>query len=92
MSKFRQIYAVANRLGLDMLPASASDEEQIANIAEQLGIDYDGTEDAENAILDSLYDMEADEDNPYDNGYDSSSMVVMVYWVTMVSSFLESGT
>lgn len=74
MSKFRQIYAVANRLGLDMLPASASDEEQIANIAEQLGIDYDGTEDAENAILDSLYDMEADEENPYDNGYDEETV------------------
>ena len=74
MSKFRQIYAVANRLGLDMLPAGASDEDQIANIAEQLGIDYDGTEDAENAILDSLYDMEADEDNPYDNGYDEETV------------------
>ena len=74
MSKFRQIYAVANRLGLDMLPASASDQEQIANIAEQLGIDYDGTEDSENDILDSLYDMEADEENPYDNGYDEETV------------------
>ena len=69
-SKYRQIYAVANRLGLDMLPPSASDEEQIQNIAEQLGIDYDGSEDAQNDILDSLYDMEAEEDSPDDNGYD----------------------
>ena len=72
-SKYRQIYAVANRLGLDMLPPSASDEEQMQNIAEQLGIDYDGTEDCENAMLDSLYDMEAAEDDPTDNGYEDDS-------------------
>lgn len=72
-SKFRDIYALANRLGLDMLPPSASDEEQMQNIAEQLGIDYDGTEDCEKAMLDSLYDMEAGEDDPYDNGYEDDS-------------------
>ena len=72
-SKFRDIYALANRLGLDMLPPSASDEEQMQNIAEQLGMDYDGTEDCEKAMLDSLYDMEAGEDDPYDNGYEDDS-------------------
>lgn len=72
-SKFRDIYALASRLGLDMLPPSASDEEQMQNIAEQLGIDYDGTEDCEKAMLDSLYDMEAGEDDPYDNGYEDDS-------------------
>ena len=72
-SKFRDIYALANRLGLDMLPPSASDEEQMQNIAEQLGIDYDGTEDCEKAMLDSLYDMEAGEEDPYDNGYEDDS-------------------
>ncbi|MGN0966158.1 MAG: SpoIID/LytB domain-containing protein [Candidatus Coprovivens sp.] len=72
-SKFRNIYALANRLGLDMLPPSASDEEQMQNIAEQLGIDYDGTEDCEKAMLDSLYDMEAGEEDPYDNGYEDDS-------------------
>lgn len=56
-----------------MLPPSASDEEQMQNIAEQLGIDYDGTEDCEKAMLDSLYDMEAGEEDPYDNGYEDDS-------------------
>lgn len=69
-SKFRDIYALANRLGLELLPPSASDHEQLQHIAEQLGLDYDGTADSENAILDSLYDMEADEDQLDDNGYD----------------------
>ena len=72
-SKFRDIYALANRLGLEMLPPSASDQEQMKNIAEQLGMDYDGTEDCEKAMLDSLYDMEAGEDDPYDNGYEDDS-------------------
>ena len=71
-SKFRQIYAAANRLGLEMLPPSASDEEQMQNIAEQLGIEYDGSEDCENAMLDSLYDMES-EDELADNGYEDDS-------------------
>ena len=73
MSKFREIYGLANRLGLDLLPSSASDEEQMQNIAEQLGMDYDGTPGSEMDLLDSLRDMEEDEmfdEDPNDNGYD----------------------
>ena len=73
MSKFREIYGLANRLGLDLLPSSASDEEQMQNIAEQLGIDYDGTPGSEMDLLDSLRDMEEEEmfdEDPNDNGYD----------------------
>ena len=72
MSKFRDIYALADRLGLEKLPPSASDEEQIQHIAEQLGLDYDGTADSENDILNALYDME--EDDPFDNGYDEETV------------------
>lgn len=73
MSKFRDIYALADRLGLEKLPPSASDEEQVQHIAEQLGLDYDGTADSENDILNALYDME-DEDDPFDNGYDEETV------------------
>ena len=72
MSKFRDIYALADRLGLEKLPPSASDEEQIQHIAEQLGLDYDGTADSENDILNALYDME--EEDPFDNGYDEETV------------------
>lgn len=69
MSKFRDIIALANRLGLEKPPSSASDEEQIQHIAEQLGLDYDGTADSENEILNTLYDMEEESKNPFYNGY-----------------------
>jgi hypothetical protein len=42
-SKFRDIYALANRLGLEMLPPSASDEEQMQNINTSLTICTDLT-------------------------------------------------
>lgn len=61
MSKFREIYAKASRLGLDLLPSSATDEEQLQHIAQQLGMDYDGSSAIESAMCDTMDDMEAEQ-------------------------------
>ena len=69
-SKFREIYAKASRLGLDLLPSSATDEEQLQHIAEQLGMDYDGTPAIESEMFDALEEMEAAQEYDDAMGYD----------------------